>query len=87
VVTIHGSNFNATATHILCSFAIGQRTHGPLSGAQWAERVDVSDGTRDSDEAIRCHVIRCHAPRAAAMLAEPSSSNATNECESRRGLP
>jgi hypothetical protein len=73
VVTIHGSNFNATATHILCSFAIGQRTHGPLSGAQWAERVDVSDGTRDSDEAIRCH-----APRAAAMLAEPSSSNATN---------
>jgi hypothetical protein len=30
VVTVHGSNFNATATHILCSFAIGQRTRmGP----------------------------------------------------------
>jgi amino acid transporter len=54
---------------------------------QCATVLDVSDGTRDSDEAIRCHVIRCHAPRAAAMLAEPSSSNATNECESRRGLP
>ena len=77
VVTIHGSNFNVTATHILCSFAIGQRVHGPLNGAQWAARLDVSDGTRDSDEAIRCR-----APRAAAMLAEPYSSNVTNASRS-----
>ena len=59
MVTVHGANFNSTATHTLCLFALRNRPSEPLSGDQWAARSDVADATRDSD-----HVVRCRAPLA-----------------------